>query len=194
MPKTDPEIRLSDYSTVADRIALFYAAYPAGRILTQLMSRENGETIFKALVFRQSDDKHPAATGWAAEREGDGEINTVACLENTETSAVGRALANLGFTASSKRPSREEMEKVERSRQQSKPPSHSSPAAFESRQRDANALHDLIDLLSTAESAGFSQRRSRLIRDHFRADGNRTPTQVQRFEQLIRSWLRRHEM
>lgn len=194
MPKTDPDIRLADYSTVADRIALFYAAFPAGRIVTQLVSRENGETIFKALVFRQSDDKHPAATGWAAEREGDGEVNTVACLENTETSAVGRALANLGFTASSKRPSREEMEKVERSRHLLKPASLSPSGSFESRQKDADAVHDLIDLLSTAETAGFSQRRSRLIRDHFRADGDRTPSQVQRFEGRIRSWLRRHEM
>ena len=38
----------------------------------------------------------------------------MACLENTETSAVGRALANLGFTASRERPSLEEMAKTAR--------------------------------------------------------------------------------
>jgi len=35
-------------------------------------------------------------------------------LENCETSAIGRALANAGFAAKGKRPSREEMAKVEK--------------------------------------------------------------------------------
>jgi hypothetical protein len=109
----DPET----YATVAERIRLFYTAHPLGRIHTELVSRSAHEVVFKALVFRTPDDDRPAATGWAAEREGDGEINLVACLENTETSAVGRALANLGFTASRERPSREEMIRSARARQ-----------------------------------------------------------------------------
>lgn len=111
----DPET----YATVAERIRLFYASHPLGRIHTELVSRSSHEVVFKALVFRTPDDERPAATGWAAEREGDGEINLVACLENTETSAVGRALANLGFTASRERPSREEMIRSARARQRS---------------------------------------------------------------------------
>src|SRR5204863_2856840 len=82
----------------------------------ELVAREGGEITFKALVYRSAAETLAAATGWASEREGDGDINTVACLENTETSAVGRALANLGFTASTKRPSLEEMEKALRAR------------------------------------------------------------------------------
>jgi hypothetical protein len=93
---------LSAYALVADRITLFYQRFPAGRIVTELYSRSEREITFRALVFRGPADVEPAATGWASEREGDGEINEVACLENTETSAVGRALANLGFTASSR--------------------------------------------------------------------------------------------
>ena len=107
---------LGEYALVADRITLFYQRYPAGRIVTELHSRTEREITFRALVFRGPADVQPAATGWASERQGDGEINQVACLENTETSAVGRALANLGFTASSRRPSREEMEKAARQR------------------------------------------------------------------------------
>ena len=68
--------------------------------------------IFRAAVFRAAEDREPAATGWAAERVGDGEVNAVACLENTETSAIGRALANLGFLASRLRPSAEEVAKA----------------------------------------------------------------------------------
>src|SRR5689334_24400132 len=107
---------LSDYALVADRITLFYERYPDGRIVTELHSRADREITFRALVYRSAADAQPAATGWASEREGDGEINRVACLENTETSAVGRALANLGFTASRFRPSAEEMAKAARAR------------------------------------------------------------------------------
>src|SRR5881398_1932997 len=116
MSKTDSFFSPDQYATVAERIELFYSRFPLGRINTELVTREDGEITFKALVYRSSDDTFAAATGWASEREGDSDINSVACLENTETSAVGRALANLGFTASTKRPSREEMEKVSRAR------------------------------------------------------------------------------
>lgn len=116
MPKLTPSFDPDGYSPVADRIALFYETYPDGRIVTELVSRTEHEVVFRALVFRHADDVHPAATGWAAEREGDGDVNAVACLENTETSAIGRALANLGFTASRQRPSAEEMAKASRAR------------------------------------------------------------------------------
>src|SRR5215210_2823472 len=116
MGKSGPDFDPSDYAPVAERIRLFYEAHPRGRIQTELVSRTPQEVVFKALIFRSPTDELPAATGWAAEREGDGEINLVACLENTETSAIGRALANLGFTASKQRPSAEEMAKASRAR------------------------------------------------------------------------------
>jgi len=106
----------ASYAPVAERISLFYESFPRGRIITEMISRTERDVVFRALVYRQADDSDPAATGWAAEREGDGEVNTVACLENTETSAIGRALANLGFTASRERPSAEEMAKASRAR------------------------------------------------------------------------------
>src|SRR5918911_4324440 len=87
------------YAPVAERIRLFWEAFPEGRIVTRLVSRTEHDVVFEARIYRCAADLRPAATGWAAEREGDGDVNLVACLENTETSAVGRALANLGFTA-----------------------------------------------------------------------------------------------
>lgn len=51
------------------------------------------------------------STGWANEVPGEGTVNKDSVVENCETSAVGRALANLGFHGS-KRPSQEEMKKV----------------------------------------------------------------------------------
>jgi hypothetical protein len=97
MPKTDLTFTGGEYAPVADRVRRFYQQYPTGRIVTHLVRRTEAEVVFRAEVFRTYGDREPAATGWAAEREGDGEINTVACLENTETSAVGRALASTPF-------------------------------------------------------------------------------------------------
>ena len=168
MPKYHSTVDLAAYATVAERLEQFYLAYPLGRVETQLISRANGETIFKASVFRAPDDAAPAATGWAAEREGDGEVNTFACVENTETSAVGRALANLGFTASAKRPSREEMEKVQRLKTQNLTAQRRASHEVENRQRIADALLDLIELLNEAQSSGFPSARSQVIRHNLK--------------------------
>jgi hypothetical protein len=56
------------------------------------------------------------ATGYAEEVRGAGNVNRTSHVENCETSAVGRALANAGYAGSdvNKRPSREEMGKVQR--------------------------------------------------------------------------------
>lgn len=193
MPKTDRSVDLSGYATVAERLTLFYAAFPKGRIATRLVKHGDGETIFKALIFRQTDDARPAATGWAAEKHGDGEVNTFACVENTETSAVGRALANLGFTASTKRASREEMEKFERARTRtSRRPTPT--AEFEEKQQAANALLDLYEILKDAEACGFPQRRSTIIRDALRSSKEKSLPVVQRLENRLRGWMARRDM
>jgi len=191
---------LSAYALVADRITLFYERYPAGRIVTELFSRVDREITFRALVFRGPEDVQPAATGWASEREGDGQINQVACLENTETSAVGRALANLGFTASSRRPSREEMEKAARQRARIVPrPApvvepltvRHVPLDADPLQRRANAVYDVLGLIERAEAIGFPERRGATLRAAVgRTD--LTPRTVMRLERRIRAWMARH--
>jgi len=104
MPKTPRLFDASDYVPVAERIAAFYEQNPNGRIVTRLVERTTSIVIVRASAYRSHTDQGPSATGWAAERPGYGEINTVACLENAETSAVGRALANLGLHAARRTP------------------------------------------------------------------------------------------
>jgi hypothetical protein len=146
MPKTNPEFDPESYAPVAERVELFYEKHPTGRILTELVQHTDREIVFRAAVYRGADDREPAATGWAAERVGDGEVNAVACLENTETSAIGRALANLGFLASRLRPSAEEVARVLRAR----PRSEIEP--------------ELLQLLRTAERAGLGPARVEALR------------------------------
>jgi hypothetical protein len=69
--------------------------------------------VFKAELWL---DDVLISTGWAEEVRGQGNVNKTSHVENCETGAVGRALANAGMAGGSleKRPSREEMSKVAR--------------------------------------------------------------------------------
>ena len=193
MSKSDAFFNPDQYATVAERIELFYSRFPEGRINTELVTREAGEITFKALVYRSAAETLAAATGWASEREGDGDVNTVACLENTETSAVGRALANLGFTASTKRPSLEEMEKVARVRR----------ALFlrdaQRRQRtlslaEADVIDDVLELLAKAETKGLPQKRAEVLRVRVSARAGLPRSRLLKIETALRTWVRRREM
>lgn len=108
---------LDDYVTVQDRIRQFWNDYPSGRIATEIMSdpTDYQSCRYVARVYRDIADAHPAATGWAFEHATERGPNLTSHEENCETSAIGRALANLGYATSQKdRPSREEMAKADR--------------------------------------------------------------------------------
>lgn len=191
--KSGPDFNPAGYAPVAERITQFYEAHPQGRIVTELMGRTLGEVVFRASVYRDTSESDPAATGWAAEREGDGDVNEVACLENTETSAVGRALANLGFTASRLRPSREEMDKADRARDRltrAKP----RPVGGSSLQLQANAAQDALDLLARARRRGYSPARSAVLQTSFLRTPAIPQQKLERIERKLRDWLRRHSM
>lgn len=107
---------LDDYEPVEERIAKFWADWPEGQIVTELLDAPAGEFIVKAAVWRlpmvAGQEHWPDATGLAHEVVTDRGVNSTSALENCETSAIGRALANLGYAAKGKRPSREEMAKA----------------------------------------------------------------------------------
>ena len=107
---------LSKYIPVHARIAEFYEKYPDGRIVTEIirLNEDSGFVCVKASAYRNRDDAEPSSTGHAFEIRGQGYVNTTSFIENGETSAVGRALANLGFKIDNGIASREEMQKVER--------------------------------------------------------------------------------
>jgi hypothetical protein len=106
---------LDDYETVEVRLAKFWDKYPAGRVETHLVSFQDNQFIFVAHLFRTSDLNELAfSNGYAHEVIGVGMVNKTSALENCETSAIGRALANADFATKGKRPSREEMAKVKR--------------------------------------------------------------------------------
>jgi hypothetical protein len=103
---------LADYETVEVRLEKFIKDYPDFRISTELEVCEKDRYIVKAYLFKDSEQSTALSTGLAEEKVTDRGVNQTSALENCETSAIGRALANAGYAAKGKRPSREEMTKV----------------------------------------------------------------------------------
>jgi hypothetical protein len=103
---------LEDYETVEERLVKFWKEHPDGRIETTLVESTLQRFIVKASVYRTEVDAQAWTTGYAEETVSTRGVNSTSALENCETSAIGRALANAGYVTKGKRPSREEMSKV----------------------------------------------------------------------------------
>ena len=103
---------LADYEPVEVRLEKFIKDYPDFRISTELEVIETNRYVVKAYLYKNSTDTVAWATGLAEETVTSRGVNQTSALENCETSAIGRALANAGYAPKGKRPSREEMTKV----------------------------------------------------------------------------------
>jgi hypothetical protein len=153
---------LENYDTVESRIAKFWGDHPQGRIHTDLMFRDDRQYIVKAEVYTDREDDRPAATGWAEEIIGSSPVNKTAALENAETSAVGRALANLNY-ATKARPSQTEMGKAARQ----EPPKEVGPYREKALAEDVT-VEELRRLHAMARQVGLLDAKT--------LDGDGTPT------------------
>lgn len=108
----------NDYDDVKSRLVKLYSDHPDARVITEnlttLQDRQVSTWVMKASIYFDWEELHrgtPKATGHAFEVDGGSGANKTSALENAETSAIGRALANAGYSGD-KRASREEMNKV----------------------------------------------------------------------------------
>lgn len=112
---------LDAYETVGERIAKAHEKHPDLRIITELVHTQRDESgrpmqyVVQAQVWLGDVLK---GQDYAEEIVGSSNVNRTSALENCTTSAIGRALACglalQGTDPRKTRPSREEMEKVQR--------------------------------------------------------------------------------
>lgn len=109
---------LSQYETVDTRIHRFWAEHKAdGRITSELIEtirNEEGKPLQYVMKSEIWIGDRLAANGYAEEVVGGSPVNRTSALENCETSAIGRALANAGYSKEKYRASMTEMTKAER--------------------------------------------------------------------------------
>jgi hypothetical protein len=103
---------LDEYTTVKERIKLFWEKYPDGAIVTEILDWSDTRFITKTSLYRLWTDERPFATGHAKEEVAERGVNRDFALENCETSSVGVAMKNANIGTDKHGPSREEMIKV----------------------------------------------------------------------------------
>jgi hypothetical protein len=99
---SDSKFDLGDYVEVKDRIRVFYEFYGQGRLVTERyeLTREPDDkpkVIVEAAAYRSPEDQHPGrGLSWMY-LPGSTSYTKGSELENTETSAWGRAIGALGI-------------------------------------------------------------------------------------------------
>lgn len=155
------QFNLEDYETVHQALIRLYTQYPLARVLTDNTTPEGitDRYEFKAELFLDPDDLHPVATGWAYEIIGVGPINKTSAMENCETSAIGRAISNSVLVLTkpnNNRPSREEMEKVQRmSKPQHTPEQEQLAITAFGQVEDITTVDELKNFYAGAQQAGL---------------------------------------
>jgi hypothetical protein len=112
------KFNLDNYVPVSERLQVFWKEHKGEqgtKIETEIVHLDealikNRMVVIKASIYVNNE---LASTGLAKEREGFAGANQTAFLENCETSAVGRALANYGILVERSVASQDEIKRVQ---------------------------------------------------------------------------------
>jgi hypothetical protein len=107
---------LDEYTPVSERIKAFWTDHPNGAIHSELVFDDGTRCVVKTTLWLDKDDAQPTTVDYAEEVIADRGVNATSRIENCCTSSQGRSLAAAGYLGAdwTKKPSREEMQKVVR--------------------------------------------------------------------------------
>jgi len=88
-------IKGKEYVEVNERLIYFRKTYPNYTLMTEVIEKTDKSILILATIL--NDEGRTLATGLAEEEKGSTFINKTSYVENCETSAWGRALANFGI-------------------------------------------------------------------------------------------------
>ena len=88
-------IKGKEYVEVNERLKHFRSNFKGWCLTSDVVDLSETRCVIKATIFDENGNIR--ATGHAYEKEGSSFINKTSFVENCETSAWGRALANLGI-------------------------------------------------------------------------------------------------
>lgn len=100
---------LDDYVDVAERVEQFYEKHPEGRLVTDIVELRPDLVIVRARAYQTPDDPTPSTGHSMLAIPGHTPYTKGSEVENAETSAVGRAIAFLGFAVKKGIASRQEV-------------------------------------------------------------------------------------
>ena len=101
---------MADYVPVAERVQAFYDRFPEGSIQSEITHLDERLVVVKAWAYRTADDPRPGVGHSSMLIPGSTNFTRGSEVENTESSAWGRAIAALGFEVKRGIASREEVE------------------------------------------------------------------------------------
>lgn len=114
------KIKGNDYVEVSERVKAYWILYPKGRIETELLffDHDKGFCVFKATVY--DNNGKPKGNGHTHEYQADKSsmVNRTSYLENGETSAIGRAMAEAGILIEYGMASKEEVDAAKKKAKQ----------------------------------------------------------------------------
>ena len=90
------DVKGKPYAPVSEKVKAFRLISPGACLETEVVAKNEQGMLIKATV--KDEGGIPISTGHAYESKGSSQVNTSNALENSETSAVGRALENAGIS------------------------------------------------------------------------------------------------
>lgn len=154
-------IKGKEYVTVNERLKYFRKTFEGYGLLSELISNEGGVCVFRATIYNEK--REPVATGYSQEKELDKSsfVNKTSYIENSETSAWGRALGNFGIGIDTSVASADEVANAIKQQNNGKV----SPPVTRELKKEITACEKLADLKKIRETMNDDERKiySKLI-------------------------------